>query len=82
MLFGWPIVLLVLGIEPYHSTFGFLWLTTIFSNANEFGAIAAFVAIATHLSVLFSLNLLLNRRLQFLGQSEWKALMMSSSSAV
>lgn len=77
IIFGWPLALSMAGLEPYHTGLNFLWLTTAFPDIvlSKVSSLQILVAITAHLAVISSLSLILIRRCQHLGQSEWKALM-------
>ncbi|MEO1621915.1 MAG: hypothetical protein AAFU53_12905, partial [Cyanobacteria bacterium J06632_3] len=77
---GWPILLLMLGIEPYRdSAFSMLWLLTAFPHSVMWGAGwgELLTVMLSQLTLISGLSMMLGRRCQLLGQSEWKALMAS-----
>lgn len=81
MIAGWPIVLIMAGIEP-HRHDGFLihlWLTTVFPliGLDEAYGVGILFIIALQMIVISALSFVLYRHCQVLGQSEWKALMES-----
>lgn len=81
IIIGWPMALVMVGIESYRYS-GLLvnlWLTTVaplgvLDSASGSGIL---FAIAIQTILISTLSILLFRRCQILGQSEWKALMES-----
>lgn len=79
VLFGWPIVLLTLGVGHYNQSWSFIWMTTMFPAIETLNGFEMLTSFVFHMSVLVGLHWGLKRRIQFLGQSEWKALMSPSA---
>ncbi len=75
LVLGWPIVLSMLGASLYDGPSRYLWLVTAFPQSLPHAAWSGIgLAIAAHLTILTTLITILTRRVQGLGQSEWKAL--------
>ncbi|MEL6815620.1 MAG: ABC transporter permease subunit [Cyanobacteria bacterium J06598_3] len=83
IILGWPLALIMVGIEPYQAQTNTLWLTTAFPGrvVSRASGLSILLALATHLVIITSLSVFLTRRCQFLGQSEWKALMARGTQA-
>lgn len=77
---GLPAALGMLGLSPNAKT-AMLWLLTIApqSVVESSGPLALIFGLGTHLAIASSLTWVLTKRLRHLGQSEWKALLASSS---
>ncbi|MEO0769069.1 MAG: hypothetical protein AAFY72_06490 [Cyanobacteria bacterium J06649_4] len=75
---GWPIVLLMLGLDTYEGNP--LWLMTAFpfSVMWKVDSLEILGVLAAQITLISSLSALLGRRCQVLGESEWKALMAGS----
>ena len=78
---GIPITLGIAGIHSAHAGWRMLWLLTFFPHevAHRVSFLELGIAIATHLSILTGLSFWLARRINVLGQSEWKALMSANT---
>ncbi|MEL6159452.1 MAG: hypothetical protein AAGJ95_09875 [Cyanobacteria bacterium J06554_11] len=77
---GWPTILAMLMIENGSGFLRHLWLITAFPFyiVDDASYLGLGCAIALHLTLLTTLSLLLTRRCQILGRSEWKALVEST----